>query len=130
LSLCPNAEYEPSGAAVGQLALVAGQHQRLGLRHDLRLVLPGLAQVARDEDIRREEEHILLAAAVGHLQEAVQPLDRLAQEAAGHRDDRARRARDRAVRRGEFQAFRRAGGEDQVLDLLAPDPPPARRSVP
>ena len=51
-------------------------------------------QVARHEDIRREQDHVLLAAAEGHLQQAVQPVDGLAQHIAGERHECACRAVD------------------------------------
>ena len=74
---------------VRQFALIADQHQVFGLGHDLGLELSGLLQVPRDIHVRREQNHVLLAAAKRHLEQFIKPLDALRHETARQRDVRA-----------------------------------------
>ena len=61
---------------------------------------PRLLQVAGDEDVGGEEDHVLLAAAEGHLEQLLQPLDGLGQVAAGERQVGPGRALDDRRRHG------------------------------
>ncbi len=107
------------GAAVGQLPLVAGDEEGLRLGHDLRLELVGALQVLEDEGVRGEHDHVLLTAAEGHLEELVQPLDGLGEEAAGQRDVGAGGVRYYVPGHRHVQGARCAAGEDRVFDVLS-----------
>ena len=104
--------------SVGELTLVAGEHQALCLGHDLRLALPRVAQVVGDEYVGGEQDHVLLAAAEGHLQQALQPVDGLGQEAACHGDQGAGRVFDGVGRHRPVQGVAAVRGKDHVLDQL------------
>ena len=108
-------------APVGQLPLVAGYHQFLSLGHYLRLDLAALLKVLHYVDVRGQQDHVLLAAAEGHLDEALQPLDRLGQIAGGHRQIHPARA-SHSLKRYECRDHARLSlGEDEVVHHLTGD---------
>ncbi len=73
--------------AVRQLTLIAGYHQLLSLGKDLGFELATLLEVAGYVDIRREEHHILLATAEGHLNKLLKAFHRLSEEAGRERQE-------------------------------------------
>ncbi len=109
------------GAAIGQLPLVAGDEEGLRLGHDLRLELVRPLQVLEDKGVRGEQDHVLLAAAERHLEELVQALDGLSEEAAGEGHVGAGRVGDHVLRQGHVQGAGSAGGQHHVLHLLPLD---------
>ena len=90
----------------------------LGLGHDLRFELVGLLQVAGDVHVGREEDHVLLAAAEGHLQELVQALDGLSQEAPRQGDVCPTGPFDGIEGHGRMEVVAVAVGDDAVADGL------------
>jgi len=112
------------GMPVGQFPLISGRQKQLGLGLDLRLQLPGLFQILEDERIGGEEDHVLFATPERHLQQLVETLDGLGQQAAGHRHvspvgvgHDPRPARERQMERAGLP-----GGQHDVLDRLPAHP--------
>ena len=70
-------------ALVGQLPLVAGVDEKFRLDTDLGTQLSHLTQVLQDLDVRSQEDHVLLAAAIGHLQKISDVVHGLGDRARG-----------------------------------------------
>ena len=81
-SCSPNAEKLPSLCRYVSSRWYPVDQETFRLGLDLGFQLPGLFEVFENEGIWGEQDHVLLAAAERHLQELIEPVDGLGQQAA------------------------------------------------